>query len=188
MAALKKALSQKARVLRGGEWNVIDAEGLVPGDIISVRLGDQVPADAKVIQGEDLKVDQSSLTGESLPSSKAPGDILFSGSALKQGEAEAVVVGTGADTTFGRSLALVASTGPSKHFQQVQNAVGFFCLGYIASFLVFLVWTQWGIMHYSYRTGIENVIVLLLGGVPIAMPGKTVRALILVSCFVSLDL
>ncbi len=81
--ALKKQLAQKARVLRDGIWHVLDARELVPGDIIRIRLGDVVPADARLIEGDYLSVDQSALTGESLPVSKRAGDDIFSGTIVR---------------------------------------------------------------------------------------------------------
>jgi H+-transporting ATPase len=99
---LKKRLAVKAKVLREGKWKVIDAREIVPGDIILVGIGDLVPADAKIISGE-LSVDQSALTGESLPVNLRPSDIIYSSSIVVQGEDKCVVVNTGANTYFGRT-------------------------------------------------------------------------------------
>ncbi|MCB1149679.1 MAG: HAD-IC family P-type ATPase, partial [Chlamydiia bacterium] len=93
--ALKKKLAAKSRVLRDGTWKVIDAEELVPGDIIRIRLGDIVPADVKLVEGDYLTVDQAALTGESLPVNKKQGDVAYSGSIAKQGEMIAEVTATG---------------------------------------------------------------------------------------------
>ncbi|HSQ86766.1 MAG TPA: HAD-IC family P-type ATPase [Desulfobacterales bacterium] len=84
--ALKKQLALKARVKRDGQWTEVDAVDLVPGDIIRLRLGDIIPADVKLAEGDYLSVDQSALTGESLPVNKKPGDIAYSGSVAKQGK------------------------------------------------------------------------------------------------------
>ncbi|KAJ0959998.1 hypothetical protein J5N97_000254 [Dioscorea zingiberensis] len=100
-------------VLRDGRWNEQDAALLVPGDIISIKLGDIVPADARLLEGDPLKIDQSALTGESLPVTKGPGDGVYSGSTCKQGEIEAVVIATGVHTFFGKAAHLVDSTQPS---------------------------------------------------------------------------
>eukprot|EP00250_Pteridium_aquilinum_P000171 c10195_g1_i1 orf=1-657(-) len=94
-AALMARLAPKAKVLRNSQWIEEDAAVLVPGDIISVKLGDIVPADARLLEGDPLKIDQSALTGESLPVTKNPGDGVYSGSTCKQGELEAVVIATG---------------------------------------------------------------------------------------------
>ena len=81
--ALKKQLALKARLKRGGKWDEADAAGLVPGDIIRLRLGDVVPADVKLYEGDYLSVDQSAMTGESLPVTKKVGDIAYSGAIVK---------------------------------------------------------------------------------------------------------
>ena len=93
----------------------------MPGDIISVKLGDIIPADARLLEGDPLKIDQSALTGESLPVSKNSGDEVFSGSTVKQGEIEAIVIATGVHTFFGKAAHLVDSTNQVGHFQKVQS-------------------------------------------------------------------
>ena len=103
LAALKAGLALKARVLRGGQWGVTPAADLVPGDIVRLRLGDIIPADVKLIDGEYISVDQAALTGESLPVTKKQEDVAYSGSVVKQGEMVALVTGTGGNTFFGRT-------------------------------------------------------------------------------------
>ncbi|CAM4913040.1 unnamed protein product [Rotaria socialis] len=89
--ALMASLAPEAKVKRNGEWKVIDAADLVPGDIISVKLGDVIPADARLVAAHGgVSIDQAALTGESLPVNKVAGDEIFSGSTCKQGEAEAI--------------------------------------------------------------------------------------------------
>ncbi|KAF9587573.1 hypothetical protein IFM89_004031 [Coptis chinensis] len=73
---------RQTQVLRDGKWNEEDAAVLVPGDVISIKLGDIVPSDARLLEGDPLKIEQSSLTGESLPVTKGPGDGVYSGSTL----------------------------------------------------------------------------------------------------------
>lgn len=109
-AALMARLAPKAKVLRDGRWTEEEAAILVPGDIISIKLGDIIPADARLLDGDPLKIDQSALTGESLPVTKGPGDSVYSGSTVKQGEIEAVVIATGVHTFFGKAAHLVDST------------------------------------------------------------------------------
>ena len=115
---LMKRLALKARVLRDKAWFSLDARELVPGDILRVRMGDVVPADAKLIGGDFLSVDQSALTGESLAVEKHQRDVVYSGSIVRQGEMNALVVNTGESTYFGHTAHLVASasnvTGLSK--------------------------------------------------------------------------
>ncbi|MEM9729765.1 MAG: HAD-IC family P-type ATPase, partial [Myxococcota bacterium] len=93
--ALKGSLALRARVLRNGAWGEVEAAKLVPGDIVRIRLGDVVPADATLLEGDYLSIDEAALTGESLPVSKAVGDQAYSGSIVKQGEMVAAVTATG---------------------------------------------------------------------------------------------
>lgn len=108
--------------------------------MISVKLGDIIPADARLLEGDPLKIDQSALTGESLPVTKHPGDEVFSGSTCKQGEIEAVVIATGVHTFFGKAAHLVDSTNQVGHFQKVKenlfNSHNQVNLGFVARFLV----------------------------------------------------
>ena len=103
IAALKAKLAIKARVKRDGKWVNPAARELVPGDVIRLRLGDIVPADARLLDGDPVEVDQSALTGESLPATRKPGDAVFSGSIIRQGEIGALVYATGANTYFGKT-------------------------------------------------------------------------------------
>jgi H+-transporting ATPase len=96
IAALKAKLAVEARVLRDGKWVTPPARELVPGDVIRMRLGDIVPADARLLDGDSIEVDQSALTGESLPATRKPGEAVFSGSIVRQGEISALVYATGA--------------------------------------------------------------------------------------------
>ncbi|GAB4836906.1 Plasma membrane ATPase 4 [Ancistrocladus abbreviatus] len=169
-AALMAGLAPKTKVLRDGRWSEQDAAILVPGDIISIKLGDIVPADARLLEGDPLKIDQSALTGESLPVTKNPGDEVFSGSTCKQGEIEAIVIATGVHTFFGKAAHLVDSTNQVGHFQKVLTAIGNFCIGSIAIGMLVEIIVMYPIQHRKYRDGIDNLLVLLIGGIPIAMP------------------
>ncbi|CAA3008051.1 ATPase 11, plasma membrane-type [Olea europaea subsp. europaea] len=169
-AALMARLAPKAKVLRDGKWCEVDASVLVPGDIISIKLGDIVPADARLLDGDPLKIDQSALTGESLPVTKGPGDGVYSGSTCKQGEIEAVVIATGVHTFFGKAAHLVDSTNQVGHFQKVLTAIGNFCICSIAVGMIVEIIVMYPIQHRPYRPGIDNLLVLLIGGIPIAMP------------------
>ena len=118
VAALKAKLAIKARVKRGGKWVTPAARDLVPGDVIRVRLGDIVPADARLLDGDPVEVDQSALTGESLPATRNPGDAVFSGSIVRRGEIDALVYATGTHTYFGKTAELVATANTVSHFQE----------------------------------------------------------------------
>ncbi|RAL53690.1 hypothetical protein DM860_015418 [Cuscuta australis] len=169
-AALMANLAPKTKVLRGGNWSERDAAILVPGDIISIKLGDIVPADARLLQGDSLKIDQAALTGESLPVTKSPGDVAFSGSTVKQGELEAVVIATGVHTFFGKAAHLVDATNNVGHFQKVLTAIGNFCICSIGIGVLIEIVVMFPVQHRNYREGIDNLLVLLIGGIPIAMP------------------
>ncbi|XP_057417620.1 ATPase 8, plasma membrane-type-like [Lotus japonicus] len=169
-AALMAGLAPKTKVLRDGKWSEQEAAILVPGDIVSIKLGDIVPADARLLEGDPLKIDQSALTGESLPVTRNPGDEVFSGSTCKQGEIEAVVIATGVHTFFGKAAHLVDSTNNVGHFQKVLTSIGNFCICSIALGMLIELVVMYPIQRRAYREGIDNLLVLLIGGIPIAMP------------------
>ncbi|KAI8640035.1 plasma membrane H+-transporting ATPase [Parasitella parasitica] len=170
--ALMASLAPECKVKRSGEWKTLEAAELVPGDIISIKLGDVVPADGRLIAAHgQVSIDQAALTGESLPASKEAGDEVFSGSTVKQGEAEAIVIGTGTNTFFGRAAKLVGDAGDDVgHLQTILAKIGNFCLCTISIFIVLEILVMYPKFHYKYRTGIDNILVLLIGGIPIAMP------------------
>jgi magnesium-transporting ATPase (P-type) len=116
--ALRRRLQVSARVLRDTSWQVIAARELVPGDIVRVRSGDIIPADVKLLAGA-LTVDQSALTGESKDTDKAPGEVLSSGSVVRRGEGNGVVMLIGAKTYFGRTTELVQQARPKLHIEAV---------------------------------------------------------------------
>ena len=169
-AALMAGLAPKTKVLRDGKWTEQEAAILVPGDLVSIKLGDIVPADARLLEGDALKIDQSALTGESLPVTKNPGDEVFSGSTCKQGEIEAIVIATGVHTFFGKAAHLVDSTNNVGHFQKVLTSIGNFCICSIAIGMLIEIIVMYPIQERPYREGIDNLLVLLIGGIPIAMP------------------
>ncbi|XP_051115030.1 plasma membrane ATPase 1-like [Andrographis paniculata] len=169
-AALMARLAPKAKVLRDGKWNEEDASVLVPGDIVSIKLGDIIPADARLLQGDPLKIDQSALTGESLPVTKNPGDGVYSGSTCKQGEIEAVVIATGVHTFFGKAAHLVENTTHVGHFQKVLTSIGNFCICSIATGMIIEIIVLFAHQKRTSREAVDNLLVLLIGGIPIAMP------------------
>ena len=124
IAALKAKLAIKARVIRDGKWVNPPARELVPGDVIRVRLGDIVPADARLLVGDPVEVDQSALTGESLPATRKAGEAVFSGSIIRRGEIGALVYATGAKTYFGETAQLVQQAHSVSHFQKAVLKIG----------------------------------------------------------------
>lgn len=170
--ALMDSLAPECKVKRDSEWHTMEAAELVPGDIISIKLGDVIPADGRLISAHgQVSIDQAALTGECLPVGKHAGDEIFSGSTVKQGEAEAVVIGTGINTFFGRAVKLVSDAGDDVgHLQSILAKIGNFCLCSICIFLVAEILVMYAGFRYNYRDGIDNLLVLLIGGIPIAMP------------------
>lgn len=177
LAALKKGLAPSATVRRDGSWTTVDASTLVPGDIVTVRLGDVVPADLRLIGDGFAAIDQSALTGESVPVRKKGGDPAYSGSTVKQGEMTGVVVGTGTDTMFGRTAKLVAGAGAVSHAQQAMFQIGNFLIALAVVLAVILVVVEvWravssGGGKWHDALGIlQFVLVLLVASIPVAMP------------------
>jgi H+-transporting ATPase len=167
--ALKKQLALRARVKRGGTWKEVDAQTLVPGDIIRVRLGDIVPADVKLADGDYLSVDQSALTGESLPVDKKVGDAAYSGSIAKQGEMVAVVTATGADTYFGKTTKLVASAGAVSHFQKAVLTIGDYLI-YLSLGLAAILVLSMLFRGASILSLFQFALILIVAAIPVAMP------------------
>jgi H+-transporting ATPase len=139
IALLKQQLALKARVKRDGEWKDIEARLLVPGDVVHVKLGNVVPADLRLIEGAYLSVDQSTLTGESLPVDKKAGDDAYSGSIAKQGEMDGVVTATGMNTYFGHTARLVQQAGTVSHFQHAVLRIGNFLILTTAGLIVIIM-------------------------------------------------
>ena len=172
IAVLKKRLARKALVLRDGTWQQIDAKEIVPGDIIKVKIGDIVPADAKLLGGGDfLLVDQSALTGESLPVHRKAGENLYANAVIKQGEMIAEVTGTGLNTYFGKTVGLVAKAQREErsHFQAMVIKVG--------NFLILVTIFMIGIIIYhglkTHQPTVDLLIfalVLTISAIPVAMP------------------
>ncbi|QDT98859.1 Calcium-transporting ATPase 1 [Gimesia aquarii] len=179
LAALKAGLAPKATVLRDGHFSSIDSAEVVPGDVVRIKLGEVVPADVRFIEGDYISIDQSALTGESLPVSKKIGDEGYSGSIAKQGEMHAVVISTGNNTFFGRTASLVAGAGgEASHSQRATTQIGNFLILISVLLCVILVgfevnqdvvvkhlW-QWSDLAAIARM----VLVLLIASIPVAMP------------------
>ncbi|XXG56815.1 hypothetical protein AAC387_Pa03g4134 [Persea americana] len=169
-AALMAGFSPKTKVLRDGRWSEQEAAILVPGDIISIKSEDIVPADARLLNGDQLMMDESAITGECFIVKRNPGHVVFSGSTCKQGEIEAVVVATGVHTFFGKDVNLVDSSNQVGHLEKVLTAICEFCICSVMIAIIIEIIVMCGIQHRNYRDGINNLLVLLIGGIPIAMP------------------
>ena len=166
---LKSKLAVKARVMRDGKWKNILARELVPGDIIRIRLGDIIPGDLKLIKGDYLQIDESALTGESLPVEKHIADVGFSGSIIKQGEMDGIVISTGMKTYFGKTTELVEKATTHSHFQKAVVKIGnyliIFALTMVAIIIVVSI-----IRTETFLNTLQFILVLIIASIPVALP------------------
>ena len=169
IAALRAKLAVTAKALRDGKWGAPKVAELVPGDVIRLRLGDIVPADARLLAGDPIQVDQSALTGESLPATRKPGEAVFSGSIIKRGEVDAMVYATGEKTYFGKTAQLVQGTHTVSHFQRAVLKIGDYLI-VLAVALVAVIVTVALFRHDPILSTLEFALVLLVAAIPVAMP------------------
>jgi H+-transporting ATPase len=169
IAALRARLAIKARVKRDGVWVAPPASQLVPGDAIRLRLGDIVPADARLLAGDDVSVDQSALTGESLPATKQAGDAVFSGSILRRGEIGAIVYATGTKTYFGKTAELVETAVTVSHFQKAVLRIGDYLI-ILAVALVSMIIAVGIYRGEPVLAVVQFALVLTVAAIPVAMP------------------
>jgi H+-transporting ATPase len=178
LAALKAGLAPEATAMRDGNWQTVQAATLVPGDIVKIRLGVIVPADLRLTGGDSASIDQAALTGESLPATKKVGDEAYSGSVVKQGEMEAVVIATGANTFFGRTAKLVAGAGAISHAQKAMFQISNFLIVIAVCLTLVLVAVKvyhdiviakdWNLA--DALNILQFVLVLMVASIPVAMP------------------
>ncbi|KAJ1330086.1 plasma-membrane proton-efflux P-type ATPase [Batrachochytrium salamandrivorans] len=189
--ALKNTLALKCRAWRNGVLVEVDSALLVPGDVIALRLGDIVPADARLLgigvtgaatEGT-LQIDQAALTGESLPVSKGKGSIVYSSSIVKQGQQLAVVTKTGLHTFIGRAANLISITTEEGHFQKVINQIGNFLIIITVVMVVIImivyltikpVLNEEGhvVTHFGerFKLALKQVLVLTIAAIPVGLP------------------
>ncbi len=167
--ALKAKLAVKARVKRDGKWINPASRELVPGDVIRLRLGDIVPADARLLDGDSVEVDQSALTGESLPISRKPGEAVYSGSIIRQGEIGALVYATGSNTYFGKTAQLVQEAHTVSHFQKAVLKIGNYLI-ILAVALVAVIIAVAIFRGDPILTTLQFALVLTVAAIPVAMP------------------
>src|SRR5664279_5495919 len=167
--ALKAKLAINARVKRDGTWVTPAARELVPGDAIRLRLGDIVPADARLLDGDEIEVDQSALTGESLPATCAPGDAVFSGSVIRRGEIGALVYATGTHTYFGKTAELVQDAHTVSHFQRAVLKIGNYLIMLAVGLVTVIVVTAI-VRGDPILTTLQFALVLTVAAIPVAMP------------------
>ncbi len=166
---LKKKLSPQARVKRDGEWKIIPSRELVNGDVVRLRLGDIVPADVKIIDGDYLECDESSLTGESMSVSKKLWDPAYSGSVIVRGECNAVVTSTGANTFFGKTAKLVGEAKAKSHFEKAVIRIGNFLI-VLALVLVAIIIVVSLFRHDNILETLRFAMILTVASIPVALP------------------
>ncbi|MCW1297459.1 MAG: plasma-membrane proton-efflux P-type ATPase [Candidatus Rehaiarchaeum fermentans] len=167
---LRHKLQIKARVLREGEWKLIDSKELVPGDIIRVRGGDICPADIRIISNDEIGVDESDLTGESYIVSKKYGDTIFSGAIIRRGEANGVVIYTGLNTYYGKTIDLVQTAKPKLHIEELTTKVISYLLIIVGSLAAII--SIFSIYLYGFSLFIKILpllLSLLLFAIPVAL-------------------
>lgn len=180
--ALRQTLALKTRCWRDGKLQEIDVVELVPGDVIVLRLGDIIPADARLlgigVTGEategDLQIDQSALTGESLPVNKNKGQTVYSSSIVKQGQQLAVVTKTGENTFIGRAANLIAITSEEGHFQKIIAKIGNLLIW--STVVLVLIIFVYQMVHFrgtpagNWKKVLENCLVLTVAAIPVGLP------------------
>jgi H+-transporting ATPase len=171
LKALKQRLKAEIIVLRDGEFKSIPVRELVPGDIIRLRIGNIVPADVQLLQGDYLALDQSALTGESLPVDKKVNELAYASTVVKQGEMLAVVVNTGTHTNFHTVVALVAkaSLEERSHFQKMVIRIGDFLMLVTIALVVLIVMVSL-FRHENFLEIARFALVLTVAAIPVALP------------------
>jgi H+-transporting ATPase len=168
LALLRKSLPVRARVMRDGEWQVIDSQKIVVGDAIYLRIGDIVPADARIADGQ-ISVDQSTLTGESQPVDLTGGQTAHAGATVVRGEASAEVIATGGNTSFGKTAELVSTTRTVSHLEAIIFRIVKYLvaldLALVAALVVFACVTG-----LPLRETMPFGLILLIASVPAALP------------------
>ena len=169
ISLLKKKLALNAKVFRDEKWSELAASELVPGDVVRVRLGDIIPADLKLFSGDYLSIDESALTGESLPVEKHKSDLAYSGSVIRQGEMNGLVVATGLNTFFGKTAKLVSEARTISHFQKAVIKIGNY-LVVLAAFMVAIIFMVSFYRHESFLDTLQFALVLTIAAIPVALP------------------
>ncbi|MEJ2760341.1 MAG: plasma-membrane proton-efflux P-type ATPase [Gammaproteobacteria bacterium] len=171
LQALKQRLAKEVTVRRDGEFQRIPVRELVPGDIVKLRIGDIVPADVQLLEGDYLLIDQAALTGESLPVSKEAGEVAYANTVVKQGEMLAAVVNIGMHTRFSSVVALVAEAQRKErsHFQKMVIHIGNFLI-VVTVVLVLIIVMVALFRHEAFLEIARFALVLTVAAIPVALP------------------
>ncbi|WP_321276722.1 plasma-membrane proton-efflux P-type ATPase [Thiomicrorhabdus indica] len=171
LKVLKNTLEAQSMVLRDGVYQQVASKYLVPGDIIDLKMGDLIPADVQLISGDYLLIDESALTGESLPVSKQATDVAYANTLVRQGQMLAVVLNTGAQTRFQSVVALITRSQhkETSHFQKMVIHIGHFLivLTLIMASIIVLVSLNRG---DPLTEILQFVLVLSVASIPVALP------------------
>ncbi len=171
LKVLKNKIAKKSLVLRDGKFSEVESKELVPGDVVKLKIGDIIPADVKIFETDELEIDQSALTGESLPINKKESDIAYGNSIVKKGEAIAVVINTGIDTYFGKTVSLVARADreSKSHLEKAVIKIGKYLI-FITLFLVALIFAVSLIRGEPFLEILRFALILTVASIPVAMP------------------
>ena len=166
---LKEKLAYHVHVLRDGKWFELPSRETVPGDVIRVHLGDIIPADIKLIKGDYITVDESALTGESLPVDKTVEDIAYSGSIVQRGEMLGLVLATGISTYFGKAAELIAGVTPKSHLEEAVVKIGDYLI-VLDLLMVSFIFIAGLFRHQSFFDILGFSLVLTIASIPVAQP------------------
>ncbi|MGC8568017.1 MAG: plasma-membrane proton-efflux P-type ATPase [Candidatus Micrarchaeia archaeon] len=176
---LKQRITVNARVLRSGKWVVKPSRELVVGDVIRIRLGDIIPADASIISESDLRIDQSVLTGESKPVSKNNGDTVYSGSIVTEGEALCEVTSTAMNTYYGHTVKLVQEAKTKSHLEKTIMNIVKYLIEMDFAIILLIIFFGLFVIKISMRDVLPFALTLLIASVPVALPAAFTVAMAL---------
>ncbi len=171
LKVLKERLVKRSLVLRDGVFQSVETVFLVPGDIVKLKIGNMIPADVRLVEGEYLMVDQSALTGESLPIDKSVDDDAYANTIVKKGEMLAVVTKTANETYFGKTVSLVAKAQKEQksHFQKAILSIGHYLITLSAALIVIIIITSL-FRGDSVAEILRFSLVLSIASIPVALP------------------
>jgi H+-transporting ATPase len=168
--SLRSKMALRARVSRSGDWKTVESTDLVPGDVILLRGGDIVPADAKLFDGKTLELDESVLTGESLPVEKGIDELVYSSSLVSRGEMRALVVQTGGKTFFGRTASLAEEKPGVSHFERGVNNIGKYIVGLAIVCMAAIIVVSSAVRHEAVGQVTLLALTLAVASIPAALP------------------
>ncbi|MEM4883891.1 MAG: plasma-membrane proton-efflux P-type ATPase [Nitrososphaerota archaeon] len=174
---LKSRLKVTVKALRDGKWVDIAAEQIVPDDVVKLSMGDIVPADGVILDGS-ITVDESALTGESIPVEKGVNDDVYAGTTVVRGEAVIKIVATGVRTRFGKTIELVQIARPRLLIEEITNGITKWLL-LADSFFIILVVAKLILTGLGISDLLPLALTLLLASIPIALPAMTTITLAL---------